>query len=69
MEWDAVADDTDNNAFDNHRLLGQVDLNRLELLILGQQPDHGTFLPIALDGHFILDAGNNNLPQIGHGSL
>ncbi len=62
MEWYTVADHPDHYPLDHHRLLVQIDLYRLKFVVLRQQPDEGTILPLALDGHFVIDPRDDNLP-------
>src|ERR1700684_2239321 len=47
----------DHHPFDHHRLFFQIDANGFEIGVLGQEPYDGALLPIALDGHLVLEAG------------
>ncbi len=62
VEWYTVANHANHYPFDHHRLFVQIDLYGLKFIVFRQQPDHRTILPVALDGHFIIDPGDNNLP-------
>ena len=62
MQRDAVTDDADNDAFGDECLGPQIDPYRLELLVLGQQPDELTVLAVTFDGNLVLEARHNDLP-------
>src|SRR5690606_26725229 len=54
--------DTDDDPFDRQRFLAQIDLDRLEIRVLRQEPDAMTFLPIPLDRDLVLEANDDDLP-------
>src|SRR5512141_1289648 len=54
-------DDSDRNAFDLQRLALQVDDDRLELGVLGDQFDTTAFLPQPLDRHVVTQARHHDL--------
>src|SRR6185369_6641593 len=58
----AAPDDTNHHAFDQHVLLLEIDLDGFEVFILGQQPDHGTFLPVAFYRYLVLEPRDDDLP-------
>ena len=62
VQWHAIANNTDDNAFDDHRLLGEIDVNRLEVFVLRQQFNDGAVLLITFDSDFIVDSRNYDLP-------
>ncbi len=62
MQRDAVTDDADHDAFDDECLGPQIDPYRLELLVLGQQPDELTVLAVTFDGNLVLEARHDDLP-------
>src|ERR1700722_3959443 len=51
----------DDDPFDNHGLLLEVDTNGFEIGIFGQQPYDGAFLSIALHGDFVFQARDHDL--------
>ena len=59
MQRDTIADDADDHSLDDHRLFGQVDADRLEFVILGQQFHQRALLPVALDRNLVIEAGHD----------
>ena len=62
MQRQAVANDADHDALDDQRLFPQIDLDRFELVILGQQQHQRAVLTIALDRDLVVEARNDDLP-------
>src|SRR3989344_3680235 len=60
-----AANDADAQAFDHQVLVFQVDFDRGELRVLGQEPDLAAFALEAFDGDFIADAGDDDLAVTG----
>src|SRR5437773_5320948 len=57
----APAHHTHNDVFDKQRLFLQIYPDRLELGVLGQQPNDGAFLAVAFHGDFVLQARHHDL--------
>ena len=60
-----AANDADTQAFDHQFLIFQVNFDRSELRVFGDQPDLIAFALEAFDRHFIVDAGDDNLAVAG----
>ena len=60
MQRNAITDNADHDTLDDECLLGEIDLYRLEFLVLRQQPDARTILPVALDGFTVLLDGESH---------
>src|SRR5690606_14232525 len=58
----ALPQHADDHSFDHERLFAHVDADRLELFVLGQKPNNSAFLFIALDRHFVVQPGDDDLP-------
>ena len=65
--WQTVANDADDDAFNDQRLFPEVDLDRFELLVFRQQRDQRTVLAITLDGNLVIEARHDNLPAANLG--
>ena len=61
VQRNAITDNADHDTLDDECLLGEIDLYRLEFLVLRQQPDARTILPVALDSHLVLETSHDDL--------
>src|SRR5690606_24436732 len=51
----------DHDALDEQRLFFQIHADRLEIAVLGKEPDDAAFLLVTLDGDLVLEARHHDL--------
>src|SRR5690625_3064840 len=61
VEGVAGADDADAKTFDEYRLAAQIDLDRLEVRVFGEQTNPVPIPLQALDSDIVVDASNDDL--------
>ena len=62
MQRQAIANNADDDALDDQRLFPEINHDRLELVVLGQQRHQRSILAIALDRNLVVKARDDDLP-------